>query len=47
VDDALNMRAHEVYVATINMCMKNMKDQIIVATNSNQQYVKIKETLQQ
>jgi hypothetical protein len=31
----------------INMYMTYLKDQIIAAVNSDQQYVKIKETLQQ
>ena len=47
VADALNKRDHEVHVETIIMYIKNLKDQIIVATNSYQQYVEIKETLQQ
>jgi hypothetical protein len=47
VDDALNMRAHEVHIAAINMCRNDMKDQIIATTNSDQHYLKIKGTLQQ
>jgi hypothetical protein len=47
VVDALIRRAHEVHIATISMYMTDMKDQIIAATNSDQQYLKIKETLQQ
>jgi hypothetical protein len=43
VVDALNMRAHEVNIATINMCINNMKDKIIATTNSDHQYLKIKE----
>jgi hypothetical protein len=41
------MRDHEVPVKTISMYIKNLKDQIIAATNSDRQYVKIKETLHQ
>ena len=45
--DALTGRAHEVHIATINMYMTNLKDKIIATANSDQHYVKIKETLQQ
>jgi hypothetical protein len=34
-------------VATINMYMIDLKDRIIEATNSDQQYLQIKQTLQQ
>jgi hypothetical protein len=47
VADALNERAHEMRIATINMYMTNLKDKIITIANSDQQYLKIKETLQQ
>jgi hypothetical protein len=35
------------HVATINMYMIDLKDRIIEATNSDQQYLQIKQTLQQ
>jgi hypothetical protein len=35
VVDALSKRAHEVHVEAINMYMTDLKDQIIVATNSD------------
>jgi hypothetical protein len=47
VVDALNMRAHEVHIAAINMYMIDLKDKIIVAANSDHHYVKIKKALQQ
>jgi hypothetical protein len=47
VADALSRRDHEVHVAAISMYMNDMKDNIIATTNSDQQYLKIKETLQQ
>jgi hypothetical protein len=47
VTDALSRRAHEVHIASINMYRIDLKDKIIAATNSDQQYVKIKEILQQ
>jgi hypothetical protein len=47
VDNALNRRAHEVHIAAISMYKTDMKDKIIAAANSNQQYLKIKETLEQ
>lgn len=47
VVNALSNRAHEVHIASINMYKTNLKDQIIVVENSDQQYLKIKETLQQ
>jgi hypothetical protein len=47
VVDALNRRAHEVHIAAINMYRTYLKDKIIATTNSDQHYVKIKETLQQ
>jgi hypothetical protein len=47
VVDAISKRAHEVRVASINMYMTDLKDQIISIANSDQQYVKIKETIQQ
>jgi hypothetical protein len=45
--NTLNMRAREMHIAAINMYRKDLKDKIIAATNSDQHYVKIKETLQQ
>ena len=45
VVDALNRRAHEVHIAAIDMYKIDMKDQIVAATNSDQQYLKIKEIL--
>jgi hypothetical protein len=47
VVDALNSRSHEVHVVAIIMYMTYLKDQIIAPTNSDQHYLKIKETLQQ
>jgi hypothetical protein len=47
VVDAINKRAHEVHITTIIMYMIDLKDKVIVAANSDQHYVKIKETLQQ
>jgi hypothetical protein len=47
VVDALNRRAHKMHIEAIIMYRTNLKDKIIVATNSDQQYLKIKETLQQ
>jgi hypothetical protein len=47
VVDALSRRAHEVHVVAINIYKKYLKCQIISVANSDQQYVKIKETLQQ
>jgi hypothetical protein len=45
--DALSRREHEVHVVSINMYRNNLKDQIIIAANSDQHYLKIKEILQQ
>jgi hypothetical protein len=47
VVNALNMKAHEVHVVSIIMYMIDMKDKIIEDANSDQHYVKIKETLKQ
>jgi hypothetical protein len=47
VVDALNRRAHEVHIAAIDMYMIDLKDKIITSTNLDQQYVRIKEILQQ
>jgi hypothetical protein len=44
---ALSKRAHEMCIATISMYMTDMKEKIIASTNSDQYYMKIKETLQQ
>jgi hypothetical protein len=40
-------RAHEMHISTINMFNTDLKDKILEAANSDQQYLKIKETLQQ
>jgi hypothetical protein len=45
--DALSRRAHEMHISAIIMYRTDLKDKIIEATNSDQQYLKIKETLQQ
>jgi hypothetical protein len=47
VVDALSKRGHENHIAAINIYMTCLKDKIIAVANSYQQYVKIKETLQQ
>jgi len=47
VVDALNRRAHEVHISAIIMFNTNLKDKILGVENSYQQYIKIKETLQQ
>jgi hypothetical protein len=47
VADALRKRSHEVHVAAISMYMIDMNDKIIATKNSDQQYLKIKETLHQ
>jgi hypothetical protein len=47
VDDVLSRRAHEVHIVAISMYMTDMKDKIIEATNLDQHYIQIKETLQQ
>jgi hypothetical protein len=47
VVDELFRNAHEIHIASIIVYMTNLKDKIIAATNSDQQYLKIKETLQQ
>jgi hypothetical protein len=47
VVDALIIRAHEKHSSTIIMFNTYLKDKILEATNSDQQYLKIKETLQQ
>jgi hypothetical protein len=47
VADEINGRAHEVHVVSITMYNINVKYKIIVAKNSDQQYVNIKEKLQQ
>jgi hypothetical protein len=47
VVDALNRRTHEKHITTISMCKSDLKDKIIATTISDQQYLKIKETLQQ
>jgi hypothetical protein len=47
VVDTLNRRAYDMRIVAIIMYITDTKDKIIVATNSDQQYLKIKETLQQ
>jgi hypothetical protein len=47
VANALKKRSHEVHVVVIRMYRTYLKDQIIAAANLDQQYVKIRETLQQ
>jgi hypothetical protein len=47
VANALSRRAHEVHIESISMYRTDLKEKIIAATNSNQNYLKIKETLQQ
>jgi hypothetical protein len=47
VADTLNKRAHEVYIAAIIVCMIDLKEKIVATTNSDQSYLKIKDTLQQ
>jgi hypothetical protein len=47
VADALNKRAHEVHIASISMYETYLKDKIVATTNLDQNYLKIKETLQQ
>jgi hypothetical protein len=42
VDDELSRREHEVHISTISMFNTNLKDRILEAENSYQQYVKIK-----
>jgi hypothetical protein len=45
VVDAIKMRAHKVHIATISMYMTDLKEKIVTTTNSDQIYLKIKETL--
>jgi hypothetical protein len=47
VADALNMRVCEFHITTISMYRIDLKDKIVATTNSNQNYLKLKETLQQ
>jgi hypothetical protein len=47
VVDVLSRRAHAEHIAAINMYMTNLKDKIVVAENSNQNYLKIKDILHQ
>jgi hypothetical protein len=47
VANALRKISHEVHIAAISMCRTDMKDKIIAAANLDQQYLKIKDTLQQ
>jgi hypothetical protein len=45
--DALSRRSHEVHITATRMYGTNLKDKVIATTNSDQNYLKIKETLQQ
>jgi hypothetical protein len=45
--DALSRRALEVHIAAISMYRTDLKDKFVAAKNSYQNYLKIKETLQQ
>jgi hypothetical protein len=47
VANALNRRAHEVHIAAISMYMTDLKEKLVATTNSDQNYLKIKETLLQ
>jgi hypothetical protein len=47
VVDALSTKAHEVHIVAINMYNNDLIDKIIATTNSYQQYLKIKEILEQ
>jgi hypothetical protein len=47
VVDALSRIAHEVHIASISMYKTDLKHKIVAATNSDRNYLKIKETLQQ
>jgi hypothetical protein len=47
VVDALNRRYHEVNISTISMYKTYLKEKIVVTTNSDHNYFKMKETLQQ
>jgi NADH:ubiquinone oxidoreductase subunit D len=46
VVDALIIRSHEMHISVISMFNTYLKDKILEETNSDQQYLKIKETLQ-
>jgi hypothetical protein len=46
LDDALSGRDHEVHISAIIMFNKYLGDKILEAANSNQQYLRIRETLQ-
>jgi len=47
VADALRRRAYEMHMVSIILYKTNLKYKIIATTNLDQQYLKIKETLQQ
>jgi hypothetical protein len=47
VVDALNGRVHEMHVAAISMCRKDLKDQILEVITTNPYYAQVKESLQQ
>jgi hypothetical protein len=47
VVDALSRRVYEMHIITINMYMTDLKYKIIAIENSNQHYLKIRETLKQ
>jgi hypothetical protein len=46
VVDTLSRRTHKVHVVAINMYRNDLKDQITVTINLDQQYIKTKEILQ-
>jgi hypothetical protein len=45
VVDALYRGSHEFYISSNNMYRIDLKDKILEAVNSNQQYIKMKDTL--
>jgi hypothetical protein len=47
VVDALRKTTHEMHITTISMYTIDQKDKTIATQNSDQHYIKIKETLQQ
>jgi hypothetical protein len=47
VVDEFRMRSYQRHIAAINIHMMDLNDHIIATSNSDQRYLKIKETLQQ
>jgi hypothetical protein len=45
VVDGLSKRSHEFHIPSINMYLEYLKDKIIATTNTDQNYLKINETL--